>query len=267
MFTLSACGENLPELMQQIIIFLFAASIGSFLNVCIYRIPIGKSIVFPPSGCPSCGNSIRGYDNIPILSYLFLGGKCRKCKAGISVRYPLIELLTAILALLLFARYGLTHDFFILSFFTAALITITFIDFDHQIIPDRISIPGIPIGLAASLFFLTTTTWIDSLIGIAAGGGFLLFIALAYSLITGKEGMGGGDVKLLAMIGAFAGWQGVIFVVFFSSLVGSVAGISYIVFYGRGSKSPIPFGPFLAISAYAYFLVGEEIINLYLVRL
>jgi leader peptidase (prepilin peptidase)/N-methyltransferase len=172
-----------------------------------------------------------------------------------------------VLALLLYARFGLTADFFVLSFFTAALIVITFIDFDHQIIPDRISIPGVPIGFAASLFFLSTTTWIDSLIGIVAGGCFLLLIALAYSLITGKEGMGGGDIKFLAMIGAFTGWEGIIFVVFISSLVGSLAGILYIVFSGRGSRSPIPFGPFLALSAYVYFLAGEELINLYLVRL
>ncbi|MBE9532149.1 MAG: prepilin peptidase, partial [Proteobacteria bacterium] len=155
-------------------------------------------------------------------------------------------------------------DFIVISFFTAALITITFIDFDHKIIPDRISIPGIPIGFLAALFLLSTTTWIDSLIGIAAGGGFLLFIALFYHVIFRKEGMGGGDIKLLAMIGAFTGWQGVIFVVFFSSLIGSVAGILYIVLSGRGSRSPIPFGPFLASGAYIYFLAGEEIINLYL---
>jgi leader peptidase (prepilin peptidase)/N-methyltransferase len=144
---------------------------------------------------------------------------------------------------------------------------ITFIDLDYQIIPDRISLPGIPIGFAASLFVLSTTTWLDSLIGMAAGGGFFLFIALAYYLVARKEGMGGGDIKLLAMIGAFAGWQGVIFVVFFSSLVGSVVGILYIVSSGRGSRSPIPFGPFLAVGAYLYFMVGEEIINFYMVHI
>ncbi len=257
----------MPELLVQIIIFLFAASIGSFLNVCIFRIPIGESIVYPPSRCPACEGKIRGYDNIPILSYFILRGKCRGCGESISFRYPIIEALTAVLILLLHARFGLGADFFVLSFFTCALIVITVIDLDHQIIPDRISIPGIPIGFAASLFVLSTTTWVDSLIGIASGGGFLLFIAIAYYLVAKKEGMGGGDIKLLAMIGAFTGWQGVIFVVFFSSLAGSVVGILYIVFSGRGTRSPIPFGPFLALGAYVYFLVGEELINLYMVRL
>ena len=134
-----------------------------------------------------------------------------------------------------------TLNFLIISLFTAALIVITFIDLDHQIIPDRISIPGIPIGLAASVFFLTTTTWLDSLIGIFAGGGILLFIALAYQVITKKEGMGGGDIKLLAMIGAFTGWQGVIFVVFFSSLIGSVVGIAYIIIFQARRKEPDTF--------------------------
>lgn len=262
-----ACGENLPELLVQIFIFLFAASIGSFLNVCIYRIPLGESIVHPPSACPACAAKIRGFDNIPILSYLILGGKCRACKEAISKRYILIEALSGVLALLLYKRFGLTVDFFVISLFSAALVVITFIDLDHQIIPDRISIPGIPIGFAASLFLISTTTWVDSLIGIAAGGGSLLIIALTYHVITRKEGMGGGDIKLLAMIGAFVGWQGVIFVVFFSSLAGSVIGILYILLSGRGSKSLIPFGPFLAFSAYLYFMVGEELIDLYLARL
>lgn len=257
----------MPELLVQIIIFLFAASIGSFLNVCICRIPLGESIAYPPSRCPACEGKIKGYDNIPILSYFILRGKCRGCGKSISFRYPFIEALTAALILLLHARFALSADFFVLSFFTCALIVITFIDLDHQIIPDRISVVGIPIGFALSLFVLSTTTWLDSLIGIAAGGGFFLFIALAYYLVARKEGMGGGDIKLLAMIGAFAGWQGVIFVVFFSSLVGSVVGILYIVLSGRGSRSPIPFGPFLALGAYLYFMVGEEIINFYMVRI
>ncbi|MEE9543036.1 MAG: prepilin peptidase [Thermodesulfobacteriota bacterium] len=256
----------MPELFVEIFVFIIAAVIGSFLNVCILRIPLGASIVYPPSSCPSCKAKIRGYDNIPILSYLILRGACRNCKESISIRYPFIEALSAVLALLLYEKFGLGPDFFVFTLLTFALVVITFIDFDHQIIPDRVSVSGIPLGFLASLL-LTRTTYIDSIIGILAGGGFLLFIALFYHFIFKKEGMGGGDIKLLAMIGAFVGWQGVIFVVFFSSLVGSIAGILYIVLSGKGAKSPIPFGPFLALGAYVYLLVGTELIDLYLVSL
>jgi leader peptidase (prepilin peptidase)/N-methyltransferase len=253
----------LPELFFQIFVIIIAALIGSFLNVCIYRIPKGLSISYPPSNCQSCNTKIRAHDNIPIFSYLILGGKCRACKASISIRYPFVEVLSALLAFVLYQKLGLTIDFFVFCVFTFALIVITFIDFDHQIIPDRISLPGIPLGFLAALF-LTSTTYIDSLIGLAGGGGFLLFVALVYHFIFKKEGMGGGDIKLLAMIGAFVGWQGVIFVVFCSSLVGSIVGILSIVLSGKGSKSKIPFGPFLAIGAYAYIIVGEVVIDLYL---
>ena len=164
---------------------------------------------------------------------------------------------------MLFEKFDLGADFFVFIIFTFALVVITFIDFDHKIIPDRISIAGIPLGFLASLL-LTRTTYMDSLIGILAGGGFLLFIAIIYYLLFKKEGMGGGDIKLLAMIGAFVGWQGVIFVVFFSSLVGSIAGIVYIILSGKGARSQIPFGPFLALGAYAYLLAGEVLIDLYM---
>ena len=200
------------------------------------------------------------------MSYLILRGACRQCKAPISKRYPFIEALSAALALMLYEKFGLGADFFVFTLFTFALVVITFIDLDHQIIPDRISIPGIPLGFLASLI-LTRTTYMDSLIGILAGGGFLLFVALFYHFIFKKEGMGGGDIKLLAMIGAFVGWQGVIFVVFFSSLVGSIAGVLYIVLSGKGTKSPIPFGPFLALGAYAYLVVGQALIDLYMVNI
>ena len=256
----------MPELFVQIFVFIFAAVIGSFLNVCICRIPLGLSIVHPPSNCPACHTKIRGYDNIPILSYLILRGRCRECRATISIRYPFVEFLSAVLALMLFEKFGLGADFFVFTIFTFALVVITFIDFDHKIIPDRISLPGIPLGFLASLL-LTRITYLDSLIGLVAGGGFLFFVALFYSLLFKKEGMGGGDIKLLAMIGAFVGWQGVIFVVFFSSLVGSIAGILYIVLSGKGSRSPIPFGPFLALGAYAYLLVGEVLIDFYMASL
>lgn len=244
-------------------VFLFGAIVGSFLNVCIYRIPSEKSIVSPPSHCPSCGERVRPYDNIPLLSWLLLGGKCRFCRARISVRYPLVELLTALLTLFLFREYGFSADFAALFLFSAALVVITFIDLDHQIIPDIISLPGIPLGFAFS-FFLPQVGWKNSLIGILVGGGSLLVVAYAYELITKKEGMGGGDIKLLAMMGAFLGWKSIPFIIFISSLLGSVIGISLMIAQKKDSKLAIPFGPFLATAAIIYIFYGDSIIGWYL---
>lgn len=244
-------------------VFLFGAIVGSFLNVCIYRIPAEKSIVSPPSHCPSCGERVRPYDNIPLLSWLLLGGKCRFCRARISVRYPLVELLTALLTLFLFREYGFSADFAALFLFSAALVVITFIDLDHQIIPDIISLPGIPLGFAFS-FFLPQVGWKNSMIGILAGGGSLLIVAYAYELITRKEGMGGGDIKLLAMMGAFLGWKSIPFIIFVGSLLGSVIGISLMIAQKKDSKLAIPFGPFLATAAIIYIFFGDNIIGWYL---
>lgn len=256
----------MPEYFFYIVVFTFAASIGSFLNVCIYRLPEGLSIVSPPSSCPSCETRIRGYDNIPILSYLILGGKCRGCGERISVKYPAVELLTALLGMALYARFGLTADFFVYSLFTSSLVVITFIDLKHQIIPDKISLPGIIIGFAASFILATGPGWLNSLIGIGVGGGSLLAVALGYSWLTGKEGMGGGDIKLLAMMGAFLGWQAVIFIIMAASLSGSVIGVIAVSLSGRGggAKAKIPFGPFLALGALLYLFAGEILIGLYL---
>ena len=187
---------------------------GSFLNVCIYRLPQGLSIAVPRSFCPACQTPIRAYDNIPIISFLILGGKCRKCRAPISWRYPLVEGLTGGLALAFFLKMGLTFSFFCHFSFAAALVVITFIDLDHRIIPDVISLPGIVIGFLLSLLGITLGMW-NSLIGIAVGGGSLYLVAIVYEAVTKREGMGGGDVKLLAMIGAWLGWKAVLFTLFF----------------------------------------------------
>jgi len=189
-------------------------------------------------------------------------GKCRRCKAGISIRYPLVEGLTGVLAMAAAFRFGLTLDFLIYFVFISALVTITFIDLDLQIIPDVISLPGIPIGLAASLV-LTTVTFKDSLIGVLVGGGSLFLVAWGYHFITGKEGMGGGDIKLLAMIGAFIGWQGVFFTIFIASAVGSAAGAILMLFAKKDLKFAVAFGPFLALGALAYLLAGPELIDWY----
>jgi len=243
--------------------FVFGACIGSFLNVCIYRLPAGLSIVYPPSACPHCGNHIRFYDNLPLISYLLLGGKCRACGAAIAWRYPAVEFITGAAALAVFFKYNLTLAALIYFTFIAALLAITFIDLDHQIIPDVISLPGIV------FFFLVGRlipgpSWIEALLGILVGGGSLLTIIIVYSWITGNEGMGGGDVKLLAMIGALLGWQGVLFTIFFSSVLGTLVGLPVAWRSGRKLKTKLPFGPFLSMGAVAYIFFGPPLIALYL---
>jgi leader peptidase (prepilin peptidase)/N-methyltransferase len=243
--------------------FLLGAAVGSFLNVCIYRLPRGTSIVFPPSACPACGSRIAPCDNIPILGWLLLGGRCRSCKGRISWQYPAVELLNGLLTLFLFIKFQLSPTFFVLFLFCSALVAVTFIDIEHQIIPDSISLPGIVVGFAVS-FFLPWLGWKNSLIGIVAGGGSLLLVAYGYHLLTRKEGMGGGDIKLLAMMGAFLGWKAVPFIIFSSSVVGSVVGVALMAARKKGSQLPIPFGPFLAFGAVLYIFFGRELIGWYL---
>ena len=252
----------MPPYFVEVFTFIFGLCIGSFLNVCIYRIPASKSISYPRSSCTSCNELIPFYDNIPVLSYLFLRGKCRFCREPISLRYPVIELLTGLFALITFLKYGLSLEALIYFVFIAALLVITFIDIDHQIIPDLISLPGIPIFFLAS-FVLSQINWLDSLIGILVGGGSLFLVAWIYSLITHKEGMGGGDIKLLAMIGAVIGWKGVLFTIFVASAVGTLAGILVMLKSRKGMRLKIPFGPFLAIGGIAYIFLGPQLINWY----
>jgi leader peptidase (prepilin peptidase)/N-methyltransferase len=245
------------------LLFTLGAILGSFLNVCIYRIPKRESIISPPSHCPHCGDPIRFYDNIPLISYILLAGKCRHCKEGISFRYPLVEGLSGLMTLAIFMRYGLTVHALLLLFFSAALIIITFIDLDYQIIPDIISIPGIFCGIGAS-FLIPNISWPDSLFGMCAGGGLLLLVALGYKWVTGREGMGGGDVKLLAMVGAWLGWKAIPFILFSSSLIGVLIGVGSGLVSTQGLKAKIPFGPFLAISSILYVFFGPEVINWYM---
>ncbi len=302
----------------SIFAFIFGAFVGSFLNVCIYRIPRGESIVFPRSRCPRCGEKVRFYDNIPFLSYLVLRGRCRTCQASIALQYPLVELLTAILSFLLLRRFGLSLDYVGYFGFVAALIIVSGIDLVHRIVPDRISLPGIVAGLAFS-FGASRMTPVDSLIGIISGAGSLLAVTLGYAgivrlreMIRGtkheeevekalkglsleelkqeaalyaidvenlrgrkalvkaigeakKEGMGGGDMKLLAMIGAFlGGWRPILFVILLASFLGCAVGVPLMVMKGRDSKYAIPFGPFLGAGAIVYLLYGGEIIGWYL---
>ena len=247
--------------MIAVIVGISGLLLGSFLNVCIHRLPRDTSIVFPASHCPHCGTAIPPWLNIPVLSYLLLKGRCRSCEAAISPRYPLVELLTALLGLALYHRFGLTPLFFVLALLSAALIVVTFIDLEHQIIPDEITLTGIAVGFASSFFL--PVGWLASLLGILAGGGSLLLIAWGYERCTGTEGMGGGDVKLLAMLGAFLGWQSVPFIIFVSSLAGSAIGVAVMLATKRDRRLAIPFGPFLVIGALTYLFFGEQIIDWY----
>jgi len=249
--------------METFLIIFFTclgAAVGSFLNVLIFRVPEGQSIVFPSSHCPKCGHAIRFYDNIPIVSYIILRAKCRDCGEKISIQYPIVEGITALLSLLLFLKFGLSLKYFSCFLFTAALIAITFIDLRLQIIPDVISLPGIPVFFLCAVFFMGLTVW-ESVLGILIGGGSLFLIAFVYEIITKREGMGGGDIKLLAMLGAFLGWKSLLFILFASSLLGAVVGVTVMIIKGQDMKYAVPFGPFLSAAAVLYIFFGGAVMD------
>lgn len=249
--------------MFSLLAALFGAMVGSFLNVVIVRLPKeGGSVIFPASHCPACKSAILWHDNIPLLSFILLRGKCRSCGRKISWRYPLVELAMALLSLALFRHFGLGLLYPIYFLFGAALIAVIFIDLEHQIIPDLISLPGIAIGFALS-FVNPLVTWPDSALGIIFGGGSFYLVAQTYYLLTKREGMGGGDIKLLAMLGAFLGWQALPFVIFASAALGTVVGIWAMIEQGRGGKTVIPYGPFLALAALLYLFFRREIFILF----
>ena len=245
--------------MELIFATVLGALVGSFINVVILRLPKdGESIVFPPSHCPQCQALIRWYDNIPMISFLLLMGRCRQCRQPISWQYPAVELMMALLSFALYRTFGLSPSFLVYFIFCGALLAIIFIDLHHQIIPDRISLPGIALGFAAS-FLLPDLSWQDSALGLLLGGGTFYAIAAGYYLLTQRAGMGGGDIKLLAMIGAFLGWRALPFVIFASALLGSVIGIGAMIKQKKGGKTVIPYGPFLAVASYLYLFSSNEI--------
>ena len=250
-------------MILYIFAFIFGIAVGSFLNVCIFRLPLEQSIVTPGSHCFSCKKPIPFYDNIPLISFILLKGKCRHCKVPFSFQYPLVELLTGIFALACVFRWGFTMNALGIFIFVAALIVITFIDFEHKIIPDVISLPGILYGLVAA-FVLQRISFVDSLLGGLLGGGSLLLVAGLYYLLTKQEGMGLGDVKLLAMMGTFLGWQSILFIVMIGSISGAVIGVTAMIIKKKGRKYAIPFGPFLSLGAVAYLFYGREIIYWYM---
>ncbi len=277
-----------------VIVIAFTLLIGSFLNVVIYRLPVmmerdwreqckellespgadlpeGRfDLVVPRSRCRACGNQITALQNIPVLSYLVLGGKCAQCKAPISPRYPIVEASTGMLAAVVAWHFGFGWDALMGVLLTLFLVPITMIDFDHQLIPDAIVLPLLWIGLGMSLFsplpgsatlFISSS---DAIIGAIAGYLSLWCVYQLFKLVTGKEGMGYGDFKLLAALGAWLGWQRLPMIILMSAIVGAVVGLALIVFRGRDRQIPMPFGPYLAAAAWITMLWGEQIWNLYL---
>ena len=232
--------------------------IGSFLNVVIARLPAGQSVIRPGSACPRCGAPIAWYDNLPVVSFALLRARCRSCRAPIAWRYPLVELATGALFLLAYLRRGLTLDLAPDLVLLGALVAITAIDLDHQIIPDAISLPGIALGFAASLL-PGGVGWRSSLIGILVGGG--MFFAI---IVLSRGGMGGGDMKLGAMLGAFLGWQLVLVAILIAVLAGGLVAIVLLALRRKGRKDPVPFGPFLALGGTMALLWGDRLLAWYL---
>jgi leader peptidase (prepilin peptidase)/N-methyltransferase len=273
----------LPAPIVGIFVFLFGLLIGSFLNVCIIRIPARKSIVMPASACPKCGAPIRPYDNIPVLSWLSLGGKCRACKAKISGMYPLVELLTALLFFGCYLAFGLTTEALKWAIFSALMIVLVFMDLRERILPDAVNYTGFALGLALS--FVTrptdgTALWVanrmfefpppapvisfvDALLGAALGSGLLWLVSEAYFRLRGREGMGMGDVKMMLLVGAFLGAKRTLLTIFAGSLLGSILGLAFMAARRKDSNYELPFGTFLGMAALLVVFFGTPVVSWY----
>ena len=247
--------------IEATIVALLGLAIGSFLNVVIHRLPRGGSLISPGSRCPSCGYALGALDNIPVVSYLALGGRCRQCRTPISARYPIVELVTALVFVAHYLVFGWTPLLAVRLLFAASMVALFAIDLEHHLLPDAITLPGIAVGLVASLFLPPGIR--DALIGTLVGGGVLWLIGEAYFRYAGEEGMGGGDVKMLAMVGAFLGWQLVIVTLVFSSIAGAAIGMIVIAIKRGGMKYALPYGTFLALAALVASLYGEQIVRWY----
>jgi len=244
------------------LVAVFGATIGSFLNVCIYRLPRHESIVWPGSHCPSCGGSIAWYDNVPVLSYLWLDGRCRTCRAPITMRYPLIEAANGAGYVAILWVFGASWTTILYCILFSALLVVTGTDLTHKIIPNVVTVPGIVLGLVGAATVLPVGP-VNALLGMVVGGGILWALAWASPYLFGKEGMGGGDIKLLAMIGAFLGWKPALLTIMIGSLSGSVIGISLIAFGVMKREDYIPFGPYLVFGALVSLFFGEPLLNWY----
>jgi leader peptidase (prepilin peptidase)/N-methyltransferase len=251
-----------PSFVPPIIAALFGAIAGSFLNVCIYRLPLKKSIVWPGSACPGCGRELEWFENIPVLSFLALRGRCSACRKAIGWRYPIVEALTAVMFAAAWWYYGPGWLLVSRLVFGCALIVLFAIDLEHHLLPNVITLPGIIVGFLFS--FVTDPGWQASLIGLLAGGGILFAIAETYYRVRHEEGLGMGDVKMLSMIGAFLGWKLMILTLMAASFAGTIIGLLLIIAQRGGMKSALPFGTFLAMGAAIAATVGPNLLDWYL---
>ncbi|MDP2053519.1 MAG: prepilin peptidase [Acidobacteriota bacterium] len=248
--------------IQVLILALFMGlCIGSFLNVVIYRLPLGQSLVSPGSRCTKCGYQLRWYDNVPVLSWALLGGRCRQCRTAISIQYPVVEIITGLLFVLVAWLTPVGPLLFSRLILVAILVALFGIDLEHQILPNSITLPGIVIGLMFSA--IAPPGWQDALLGTLLGAGVLYGIAAAYYAVRREEGLGMGDVKMLAMIGAFLGWQAVLVTLVLSSFSGALIGMALIAAQRGGMKLALPFGTFMAVGADAAILGGDPLIAWY----
>jgi leader peptidase (prepilin peptidase)/N-methyltransferase len=242
-------------------VFLLGAIIGSFLNVCIYRLPRKQSIVWPASRCTSCGRELAWFENVPVFGWLALGGRCRTCRAPVSAMYPIVETVTGVLFGATMYWYGATPLGLVRTAFGCAMIVLFVIDLQHRILPNAITVPGAVIGLVISVFL--PPGWVSSLIGVLIGGGLLFAIGETYYRVRGVDGLGMGDVKMLAMIGAFLGWKAVLVTLILSSFAGALVGVGIIVFTKGSMRLALPFGTFLSLGALAAMLVGDPLVTWY----
>ncbi len=251
--------ETLPPGILPLFFFVIGTCIGSFVNVCIFRLPRKESIVFPASHCMSCGTKLKATDNIPLLSFLFLGRRCRYCKSPIAWQYPMVEFITGLLFALSIFHFGWSWYTLIACILIPACMVVSVIDLKIQIIPNEISLPGIVLGLLINILPASPLGFLSALYGMLLGGGFFYLVAL-----LSKGGMGGGDIKLIAMFGAFLGWKNCLVAIFFGVLLGSVVGIVLMLLRKKGRKDPIPFGPFLCLGTLIALFFGNQIIYWYL---
>jgi leader peptidase (prepilin peptidase) / N-methyltransferase len=265
--------------------FILGLAVGSFLNVCIFRVPRGESIVFPRSHCPQCGIDIHAYDNVPLFAYLWLGGKCRSCKKPISIQYPLVELLAGLIFLGCALKWDLASPAFLNALFLSLIVVLIFIDYNHQILPNVITIPGALIGIILSFlqekkFYADSISmnlatilnasnptgflpWIGALVGAVIAAGGLLLVAILYQLARKRQGLGMGDVKMMAMVGAFLGWPLAFLTIFIGSLAGSIIGLLLILFRGKSMQTKLAFGTFLGMGALLAVFFGPAVISWY----
>jgi len=246
-----------------VIIGLLGLMVGSFANVCVHRIPRGESIAFPGSHCPKCNHAIAMYDNIPLFSWLLLGGKCRHCSSAIAWRYPCMELVMGLCWAGLAWHYGLSRDLVVAITLFSLLWVLSVIDLETYLLPNVLTYPGIVIGIAASFWQGGVAGGQTALIGAVAGYAVFWLVARLFLMATGREGMGYGDFKLLAMLGAFMGWQALPFIILASSVVGTVVGLIFLMLAKRGLRTEIPFGPYLAMAGMIWFVWGASILDWY----